>query len=87
MNTGQLDGNLQALALIRASVEEDQEAIATLMADPPSACFIVALAAVAAATLERAHGKDGALALIDGWVNLTLSVASGGPAPRARGVE
>lgn len=87
MEPTELDGQLQALALIRASVEDDQEGIAALMADPPSACFIVSMAAIASSTLERAHGKDGALRMVDGWIGLTLDLATGQKNPRARGAE
>ena len=65
-----------ALALLRAWVAEDQEAIGLLSEEEITGDTFAAVLLVAAGALEAAHGKSKALQLIDGWFSLALAEAS-----------
>ena len=68
---------LVALALIRATVEEDQEALQVILSEhPPSGELVADLTTLAAGTLEQGLGRTRALAAIDGWMQAVLTGSS-----------
>ena len=65
---------LAAIAFTRAAVEEDQEAIAVLLHEQPlDKGLLTSLTAMAASTMEEAHGRAGALERLDHWARMALA--------------
>lgn len=78
-----MDEKLRALALIRASMTEDTDALRVMLSEAPRTPDLVAeLAGLAGAILTNGLGPEKAVATVDRYLRLVLEAGS---ATRARG--
>ncbi|KRF19410.1 hypothetical protein ASG90_20570 [Nocardioides sp. Soil797] len=80
-----MDTKLTALALIRASIEEDADALQVMMSENPATPELVAeLVCLSAGILEHGIGREEATATVDRWLRVVLA---GSSATRARDAQ
>lgn len=76
-DTDGMNHKLLALALIRATVEEDLDALGLLLAqNPPTPELVSELVTFTAGVLEHGLGPERARQAIDGWMRAVLAEES-----------